>query len=74
MIQYVRCYDTRATESLYGGYQGQGYQAGDFGAEILVQQGASVSSEQQKTPRLTGYCIEEIQDSHICRWLLLARP
>ena len=46
----------------------------DFGAEILVQQGASVSSEQQKTPRLTGYCIEEIQDSHIFRWLLLARP
>lgn len=46
MIQYVRCYDTRATESLYGGHQGQGYQAGDFGAEFLVQQGASVSPEQ----------------------------
>ena len=45
-----------------------------FGAEILVQQGASVSSEQQKASWLTGYCIEEIQDSHICRWLLLARP
>lgn len=58
---------------MYGSYQGQGYQAGDFGAEILVQQVASVSSEQQKTSWLTGYCIEEIQDSHICRWLLLAR-
>lgn len=60
MIQYVRCYDTRATESLHGGYQGQGYQAGDFGAEILVQQGASVSSEQQEAPWLTGHCIEKI--------------
>ena len=65
MIQYVRCYDTRATESLYGGHQGQGYQAGDFGAEILVEQGASVSPEQQETSWVTRYCVEEIQDRHI---------
>ena len=65
MIQYVRCYDTRATESLYGVHQGQGYQAGDFGAEILVQQGASVSPEQQETSWVTRYCVEEIQDRHI---------
>ncbi len=66
--------DVMTPEPMYGSYQVQGYQARDFGAKILVQQGASVSSEQQKTSWLTRYCIEEIQDSHICRWLLLARP
>lgn len=65
MIQYGRCFDSGATEPLYGGHQGQGYQAGDFGAEILVQQGASVSPEQQETSWVTRYCVEEIQDRHI---------
>lgn len=37
--------DVMTPEPMYGSYQVQGYQARDFGAKILVQQGASVSSE-----------------------------
>lgn len=67
-----RCNDIGAAEPLYGGSQGEGYQARDDCAEVSFLSWAAFPCSGQKATGHTGYCSAEIQDRHFCQRMLLA--
>ena len=65
--------DERAKTPLHGGDTGQGHETGTAGAEVLVQQGLSLSAEPSSIAGTSGYRVAEIPDGHLCERMLLAR-
>lgn len=65
--------DERAKTPLHGGDTGQGHETGTAGAEVLVQQGLSLSAEPSSAAGTSGYRVAEISDGHLCERMLLAR-
>ena len=57
----------------YGGDTVEGHEAGDDCAAWAVEKGIPVSSERQAAAGASRLGAEEVQDVHLCEWMLLAR-
>lgn len=60
LFRHGRCENTRTAKPEYGGYQGEGYEAGDDCAEVSVLSWATFPYSGQKVARHTGYCLAKI--------------
>ena len=56
----------------YGGNPVEGHEAGDDCASWVMEKRVPLQAEPQEAARTSGFGAEEVQDVHLCEWLLLA--